>query len=222
MDRFPFKNRYDAGRQLATKLMRYSSQDTVVLALPRGGVPVGFEVAEQLHAPLDVFLVRKLGVPFQPELAFGAIASGGIQILNDDVVREAHLTHSEIREVTKLERIELERREKLYRGDSEAVPIEGRVAIIVDDGLATGASMAAALAAAKLKHPAKLIGAVPVCAEESCERIKSFADEVVCALIPDRFYSVGMWYDDFSETTDDEVRGLLAKSADAMTVGGAA
>lgn len=213
-----FKDRFDAGRKLAANLLKLKHREAVVLALPRGGVPVAFEVARRLEAPLDVFLVRKLGVPIQPELAFGAIASGGVQILNNETIRDAGVAPAEVAGVLRTEHAELERRERLYRGGSEQIPIEGKTAILVDDGLATGASMLAAVAAARLQKPEKIVVAVPVCAPESCKNLRSHADEVICTLMPQPFFSVGMWYEDFSQTTDEEVRELLAKVGEVAVV----
>jgi predicted phosphoribosyltransferase len=212
-----FADRRTAGRALAAVLAPYAHRnDVVVLALPRGGVPVAFEVARALDAPLDVFVVRKLGAPGHPELAMGAIASGGVRVLNDHVVAWYRPTPGEIERVTALERQELERREHAYRGDRLPIPIAGRIAILVDDGLATGASMRAAVQAARSLEPARVLVAVPVGAPDSCHAIADVADEIVCLMQPESFDAVGLWYDDFSQTPDEEVRALLAESLPAV------
>jgi putative phosphoribosyl transferase len=190
---------------------RYGKRDdVVVLGLPRGGVPVGFEVARALGAPLDVFLVRKLGVPGQPELAMGAVASGGTRVLNRHVLRIAGVSDEELERVTASERKVLAAREEAYRGDRPPVDVSRKVAIIVDDGLATGASMRAAVEALRQQEPAELVVAVPVAPAESRDDMTAVADRVVCARTPEPFFAVGHWYDDFSEVTDDEVRELLS------------
>jgi putative phosphoribosyl transferase len=183
----------------------------IVLALPRGGVPVGFELAQALEAPLDVFVVRKLGAPGQEELAVGAIASGGVQVLNERVVEEFGLDEEAIARVAAVEREELTRREWLYRGERAPIDVEGRTVILVDDGLATGATMRAGALALRAQQPRRLVLAVPVAAVQTCEQLRADADEVVCALTPKPFVAVGVWYDDFSQTTDDEVRELLER-----------
>ncbi len=209
-----FRNRTDAGQQLAVRLRAYEGRpDVRVLALPRGGVPVAFEVAQALGAPLDVFLVRKLGVPGHEELAMGAIASGGVRVINDEVVRRLDISDDVIDAVTAEEEEELRRREKLYRGDRPPLDVRGRTVILIDDGLATGSSMRAAVAALRLKGPAKVVVAVPVGAPDTCAEFAVEADDVVCARTPEPFYAVGMWYDDFSQTTDEEVRDLLEQAA---------
>ena len=206
-----FADRREAGRRLAPHLAAHAGRpDVIVLALPRGGVPVAFEVAAALAAPLDVFLVRKLGLPGQEELAMGAVASGGVRVINDTVVEGAEVPPSVIDAVTDAESRLLERREHLYRGDRPATAVDDRVAILVDDGLATGTTMRAALAALRQRSPASIVVAVPVAAPPVCAALRSEADEVVCAYTPEPFYAVGMWYADFSQTTDDEVRALLA------------
>lgn len=213
-----FRNRRDAGRQLAEKLMHYRDQDhVVVLALPRGGVPVGYEVAEALGAPLDVFLVRKLGVPGQEELAMGAIASGGVRVLNEPVVQMLGLTESQIDRAERDERRELERRERDYRAGRPSLDVRDKIVILVDDGLATDSSMLAAVVALRRLDPVRIVVAVPVGAREVCEEFAQEADEAVCAQKPDPFHAVGAWYEDFSQTTDDEVRELLARAATAAT-----
>jgi predicted phosphoribosyltransferase len=206
-----FQNRSDAGRFLAGKLVDYANRaDVIVLGLPRGGVPVAFEVACQLGAPLDVFVVRKLGVPGHEELAMGAIASGHIRVLNPEVLSHLKIPDDIIELAVETEQRELERREREYRDNRPPLNLRGRTVIVVDDGLATGSSMRAAVQALKQKHPAKIVVAVPVGARQTCE---SFRDEIdtlaVCAITPEPFTAVGMWYADFSQTTDDEVRELL-------------
>ena len=189
----------------------------MVLALPRGGVPVAFEVARALDAPLDVFVVRKLGAPGHPELAMGAIASGGVRVLNERVVAWYRPSPVEIERVTEIEQRELERRESAYRGGRERVPVAGRVVILVDDGLATGASMRAAVQAARGLDPSRVVVAVPVGAPDSCQSIARVADETVCVEQPESFDAVGSWYIDFTQTTDGEVRELLAQSVPARS-----
>jgi putative phosphoribosyl transferase len=208
-----FQDRHDAGRQLAVRLLPYAGRDdVVVLALPRGGVPVGYEVARALGAPLDVFLVRKLGVPGHEELAMGAIASGGVRVLNQRVIDALRITADVIEQVTTMELEELERREREYRDGRPPVEVAGRVAILVDDGLATGASMRAAIAALRRRGPGRIVVAVPVGAAETCSDLRQEADEAVCAAEPTDFYAVGLWYEDFSQTTDEEVRDLLVRA----------
>jgi putative phosphoribosyl transferase len=205
-----FRDRRHAGRALALALEHYANRsDVVVLALPRGGVPVAFEVAQALHAPLDVFLVRKLGVPGHEELAMGAIASGGVRVLNEDIVRSLRHGREDVEVVAAREQIELERREQMYRGDRPDVEPAGKVAIVIDDGLATGATMRAAVKALRLRQPARVVVAVPVGAEDTCHLLRREADEVVCLRMPYPFGGVGMWYDDFSQTDDAEVHELL-------------
>ena len=207
-----FRNRTDAGRQLAEKLAAYANRpDVLVLALPRGGVPVGFEVARALGAPLDVFLVRKLGVPGYEELAMGAVATGGVRVLNDEIVRGLGISEHEIDAAAARELQELARRQRLYRGDRPLPDIAGRTVILVDDGLATGATMRAAIAAVRQQQPARIVVAVPTASPDTCEALKAEADDVVCAMTPEPFLAVGHWYEDFTQTTDDEVRELLAR-----------
>jgi predicted phosphoribosyltransferase len=209
-----FRDRYEAGRILAGKLQHYAGRpDVLVLALPRGGVPVAFEVAQALGAPLDVFLVRKLGVPGHEELAMGALASGGVRVLNEDVVRELDIPAETIEAVTAAEQQELLRREQLYRDGRPAPDVRGRTVILIDDGLATGSTMRAAVAALREQGPARIVVAVPVAAPSTCREFRDVADDIVCAITPEHFYAVGMWYQDFSQTTDDEVRELLARAA---------
>lgn len=208
-----FANRREAGRILASLLMKYADRDDVlVLALPRGGVPVGFEVAQALRAPLDVFIVRKLGVPGHDELAMGAIATGGVRVLNDDVVISLELEPEVIDAVAVREEKELARRERIYRGARPAPDVHGRTVILVDDGLATGSTMRAAVAALRKQRPARIVVAVPVAAPETCEEFKTEVDEVICAATPRMFNGVGRWYEDFSQTTDAEVHELLAQA----------
>jgi predicted phosphoribosyltransferase len=208
-----FTNRVDAGRRLASALSQYAGRpDVLVLGLPRGGVPVAYEVARALDAPLDVFIVRKLGVPGHEELAMGAIASGGIQLVDDAVVRQLRIDDETIDAVARIEQRELERRERQYRGDRPLPDVAGRTVILVDDGLATGASMRVAVAALKREHPARIVVAVPVAPLETCEALRRDADDVVCAVTPERFYAVGLWYEDFTQTTDEEVHDLLTRA----------
>jgi putative phosphoribosyl transferase len=209
-----FRDRVEAGLLLAEQLRAYERHpDAIVLALPRGGVPVAYEVATALGLPLDIFVVRKLGVPGYRELAMGAIASGGIRVLNEDVLRALPDAAAMVAEVTTQETRELERRERDYRGDRPPPEVSGRVVILIDDGLATGATMLAAIAALRKKAPAKIAVAVPVCPPETCREIERAADEVVALLAPDWFRGVGQFYEDFAQTTDEEVRDLLARAA---------
>ena len=213
-----FRNRTDAGRQLAEKLAAYANRsDVVVLGLPRGGVPVGFEVARALGAPLDVFLVRKLGVPGYEELAMGAVASGGGRILNDEIVHGLGISEHEIDAAVTRELQELARREQLFRGDRPPPDVEGRTVILVDDGLATGATMRAAVAALRRQRPDGIVVAVPTASRDTCEALKAEADDVICAMTPDPFFAVGHWYDDFTQTTDEEVRDFLCAKGDPST-----
>jgi putative phosphoribosyl transferase len=208
-----FRNRRDAGRRLAGKLSEYAGRnDLIVLALPRGGVPVGAEVADALGVPLDVFLVRKLGVPGREELAMGAIASGGVRVMNQEVVDQLHIPASWINAVAAHEGAELTRREAAYRDGRPAPDLHDKTILLVDDGLATGASMKAAIAALRKFDPARIVVAVPVGATETCQELNEVADEVVCAETPDPFWAVGSWYADFDQTTDAEVRELLNRA----------
>lgn len=213
MDAAIFRDRRHAGRELARWLAAYANRhDVRVLALPRGGVPVGFEVAEALHAPLDAFVVRKLGAPGHEEYAMGAIAGGGVRVLNEQVVRGLGVSDAALDAVIRAGERELERREHLYRDDRPAPEVRGLTVIVVDDGLATGWTMRAALKALKVQQPARLVVAVPTAAADNCEDLRSEADEVICATTPEPFHAVGQWYEDFSQTSDDEVRKLLARA----------
>jgi len=206
-----FKDRLHAGRELARLLQPYARRpDVTVLGLPRGGVPVAAEVARTLGVPFDVFIVRKLGVPGHEELGFGAIAQGGVQVLNEPLIHDLAMPREVVERVAAREQLELERRDTLYRGGRPSPPIQDRVVILVDDGLATGATMEAAVTALRRLQPARVVVAVPVGARETCDRLSAIGDEVICAATPDPFDAVGLWYDDFSQTTDEEVRALLA------------
>ncbi len=210
-----FPDRAEAGRVLAARLAKFADRhDVLVLGLPRGGVPVAFEVATVLHASLDVFVVRKLGLPRQPELAMGAIASGGIRVLNREVLDYLKVPTSVVDAVAREEQRELERRERQYRGDVAPPLIERRIVILVDDGLATGSSMRAAAAAVRQRAPASVVVAVPVAPPETCQALRSDpdVDEVVCAITPEYFSAVGLWYENFTQTTDEEVRKLLERA----------
>src|ERR1700704_4476012 len=207
-----FRDRREAGRMLAGRLSAYANRpDVIVLALPRGGVPVAYEVARALRAPLDVFVVRKLGVPGYEELAMGAVATGGVRVLNDQLVSRLGIPNHLIDAVAARERQELARRERLYRGGRPPPNVSGRTVILVDDGLATGATMHAAIAALRQLRPARMVVAVPTASPETCEEMRAEVDDVICAITPEPFHAVGLWYQDFSQTTDEEVRGLLAQ-----------
>ncbi len=209
-----FRDRVEAGQFLARRLHAYRTcLNTLVLALPRGGVPVGYEVARELRVPLDTFLVRKLGVPGHEELAMGAIATGGIRILNEDIIRQLKIPLDDIEAVAERERGELERRERLYRGEKPPPVVRDKTVILVDDGLATGASMRVAIAALRRQAPAKIIVAVPVASTQTCSELRSLADDVVCAFTPEPFYAVGQGYATFDQTTDSEVQDLLSRAA---------
>ena len=216
-----FKDRREAGRALGAQLTEYENlDDVIILALPRGGVPVAFEVAKMLGAPLDVFMVRKLGVPGQEELAFGAIATGGVQVLNEELVYALRIPRAMIDRVAHRERAELERHEHVFRGDRPPTRIGDRTAIIVDDGLATGATMRAAVTALKTQDPKRIIVAVPVASRQACDEFRELADVwAVCTTTPEPFYGVGIWYVDFTQTTDDEVKALLAESRNDLSKG---
>ena len=216
-----FADRIDAGQRLGATLREFiqeecAGEDTVVLALPRGGVPVGYQVAKALGAALDVFVVRKLGAPTQPELAMGAIASGGVRVVNEEVVRALNVTPQQMEETAEREGQELERRERAYRGGRAPLDITGRCILLVDDGVATGYTMRAAVEALRQLQPKEIIVAVPVAAKETCERLKRYADAVVCLFTPFDFAAVGQWYRRFEQTSDDEVRLLLERASEEI------
>jgi putative phosphoribosyl transferase len=209
-----FFNRTEAGQFLAENLSAYANRgDVLVLALPRGGVPVAAEVAKRLNAPLDVFVVRKLGLPGHPELAMGAIASGGVRVFNGEVMNSFRIPDEVVNAVTAEELIEIERREKTYRDDLPPLELEGKTVILVDDGIATGSTMLAAVAALRQLNAARIIVAAPVIAGSTYYEIRRAADDVAAIIVPENFYAVGVWYEDFSQTSDDEVRDLLAQAA---------
>jgi putative phosphoribosyl transferase len=213
----PFSDRREAGRELASKLQVYAGRDdVVVLALPRGGVPVAYEIAEALDAPLDIFVVRKLGLPGHPEYAMGAIASGGVRVISDDVIRWYGISPAAIEAVAREELAELERREREYRRGRPLPDLRGRTVILVDDGLATGSTMRAAVQAVRAYDPARVVVAVPVGAPATCQEFNDITDETICARTPEPFSAVGLWYRDFSQTSDDEVRTLLEAHAQQM------
>ncbi len=220
-----FRNRTDAGQQLGVRLRKLFEGNAkelaqvIVLGLPRGGVPVAFEVSLALNAPLDIFVVRKLGAPGHEELAMGAIASGGIRELNAEVIDALKVAASQIEETAAREGHELERRERLYRGDRSPLEVSGKSAVLVDDGLATGYTMRVAVAALRQLHPEKIVVAVPVAARSVCEEVEKKADAVVCLYTPMEFTAVGEWYEDFAQTSDDEVRSLLAQQLDGTSSG---
>lgn len=213
-----FQDRYEAGRLLASKLRSFANHpDAVVLALPRGGVPVGFEVAKALNLPLDVFVVRKLGVLGYEELAMGAIASGGVRVLNEDLIRSANIPDEVVDAVAAEEERELERREREYREGRPPIDVKGRAVILVDDGLATGSSMRVAVLALRNRKPRQIVIAVPVASPQTCAEFESEVDQVICAVTPEPFLAVGQWYKDFSQTSDEEVRDLLRRAASFLT-----
>jgi putative phosphoribosyl transferase len=215
---FHFSDRRDAGRRLAALLTSYDRRDDViVLALPRGGLPVGVEVADALHAPLDVFLVRKLGVPGHPELAMGAIAPGGVRVLSESLIQELRISRADIEEVARREAQELDRRELAYRGDRPFPSLRDQIVIVVDDGLATGSTMEAAVGALRQFAPARIVVAAPVGASETCHRLRAIADEVVCALTPEPFNAVGLWYERFEQVSDEEVVEILRRAGPVRT-----
>ncbi|MES1191881.1 MAG: phosphoribosyltransferase [Steroidobacter sp.] len=208
-----FTNREQAGRELARRLHReVNCKDAIVLALPRGGVPVGYAVAQALRLPLDILVVRKLGVPSQPELAMGAIASGDVVVLNDDIMQMINGSQALVEEVSRIERDELLRRERTYRGDLPPLQVAGHTVILVDDGAATGATMRAAVRALQQQHATQVIAALPTASVEAFHLLKQEADQVVCLQIPELFYSVGEWYQEFAQTTDQQVMDLLARA----------
>jgi putative phosphoribosyl transferase len=210
-----FRNRAEAGRTLARMLSDYADRDdVVVLALPRGGVPVAYEVAKELGAPLDVFVVRKLGLPGHEELAMGAIAGGGVLVLDDNLIRRLGVGNAELEQAVALELRELQRRERIYRHGQGQLDLAGKTVILVDDGLATGATMKAAALAVRQLDPARIVVAVPVASRQTCDEFRADVDEVVCAVTPEPFHAVGLWYEDFSQTSEDEVRELLARAGD--------
>jgi putative phosphoribosyl transferase len=210
-----FRDRVEAGRLLARRLSEYANRDDViVLALPRGGVPVAYEVAKALDAPLDVFLVRKVGVPGYEELAMGAVATGGVLVLDERLIQRLGIGRDRLEQAVRAELRELERREEAYRGGRSPLHLEGKTVILVDDGLATGASMRAATEAVRRHNPARVVVAVPVAAEETCDQFREFVDEIVCEVTPRPFHAVGLWYEDFSQTSDEEVRELLGRAAE--------
>lgn len=210
-----FDDRADAGRQLALRLTEYADRDdVVVLGVPRGGVPVAFEVARALHAPLDILLVRKLGTPGQRELAMGAIASGGVRILNQEVIRELDISEAQLAEAVAEQEAELQRREQLYRGVRPGISVRGKTVILVDDGIATGSSMLAAVSALRSLQPAKIVVATPVAPGHACARIKEGADDLVCILTPEGFFGISEFYENFPQIEDAEVSALLTRSAE--------
>jgi len=213
----PFRDRTEAGRRLARELSDYAGRsDIIVLGLPRGGVPVAYEVARALGAPLDVFVVRKIGLPQHEELAMGAIASGGARVLSEDVIRMYGVSRDDIERVTAVESRELARRERQYRGDRPFPDLSGKTVILVDDGLATGSSMRVAVLALRQEKPKAIVVAVPVAAAETCEAFRDVSDDIVCAITPEPFYAVGLWYEDFSQTSDEEVHDLLDRARKSL------
>lgn len=215
-----FRDRVEGGAALARELEKYAGTGVIVLALPRGGVPVGTVVARALRAPLDVFLVRKIGAPGREELAVGALASGGVRVLDHELIRHLGITAADIERITAVEQAELRRRELRYRGDRPLPTLAGRTVILVDDGLATGSSMRAAIRAVRLQHPARVVAAAPVGALATCEALAQEADEVICPSMPEPFHAVGLWYEDFAPTSDEEVEALLRAAAIPPQEGG--
>jgi predicted phosphoribosyltransferase len=208
-----FADRAQAGQFLAQSLLAYADRpDVLVLALPRGGVPVAYEVAVALRLPLDVFVVRKLGVPGREELAFGAVAGDGTRVLNREVIDSLHISDADVRRVTQAELRELQRREAAYRGNRPPVRIRQRVILLIDDGLATGATMRAAVMALRQQHPAQIIISVPTASRQACGDMRPIVDDVICEMTPEPFYAVGLWYEDFSPVTDDEVKAMLVRA----------
>lgn len=211
-----FKDRADAGRKLAARLAPYAGGNTRVLALPRGGVPVGYEVARALNAPLDVFVVRKIGAPGREELALGAIASGGVRVLNEDTIEELEVDAQTLEAITRSELAELQRREEVYRGGLPAHDVENRTVILVDDGLATGASMHAAVLALRKRGPREIVAAVPVAPADTCAMLARYVDDLIVLAMPQPFRGVGAWYADFAQISDEEVRALLREASGAV------
>ncbi|MBD2197881.1 MULTISPECIES: phosphoribosyltransferase [Calothrix] len=212
-----FRTRTEAGKLLARELTAYADcKDLLVLGLPRGGVPVAYEVAKALDAPLDICIVRKIGVPGHQELAMGAITSGGIRVLNSDVINSLAITSQTINQVAADEWQELQRRDRVYRGDRPPLNVKNRTVILVDDGIATGSTMLAAIALLKQQEPHRIVVAVPVAPPDTCEKISEKVDEVVCLKMPEQMYAVGVWYEDFSQTTDEEVRYFMSKQSQLM------
>jgi len=214
MEPMVFRDRKQAGELLARKLTKYANrEDVVVLAIPRGGVPVGFEVARALHVPLDVFIVRKLGVPWQEELAFGAVATGGVRVLDEQILESVHLTPEQIEKVTERENKELERRERVYRGKRAALAVKGKLVLLVDDGIATGSSMLAGITALRQLEPAQIIVATPVAPPTTCARLRKKADDLVCVSMPVSFFAIGQFYENFLPTSDAEVCALVEEAS---------
>ena len=214
MEPMIFRDRKQAGELLARKLTKYANrEDVVVLAIPRGGVPVGFEVARALHAPLDVFIVRKLGVPWQEELAFGAVATGGVRVLDEQIMESLQLTPEQIEKVTERENKELERRERVYRGKRAALAVKGKLVLLVDDGIATGSSMLAGITALRQLEPAQIIIAIPVAPPTTCARLRKKADDLVCVSMPESFFAIGQFYENFQPTSDAEVCALVEEAS---------
>jgi predicted phosphoribosyltransferase len=209
-----FKNREDAGRRLAKRLAAWHDEDVVVLGLPRGGVPVAYEVALALDAPLDVIIVRKLGVPVQPELGMGALGEDGVRVLNADVIELARIGEHELEAVERRERAEVARRSQQFRGDRPRIPLDGRVVVIIDDGIATGSTARAACAVARAHGASRVVLATPVAPPAAVQELRSAADEVVVLETPEHFFAIGQWYDDFTQTPDREVTDLLERAAD--------
>ncbi|MFI5059414.1 MAG: phosphoribosyltransferase [Candidatus Acidiferrales bacterium] len=209
-----FKNRQEAGQRLASRLVKYANrEDVIVLGVPRGGVPIAFEVATSLNLPLDIFVLRKLGVPGHEELAFGAIGSGGVRVLNANVVEQMGISDLDIAVVTRAEKEELERRERLYRGSRPPLDVHGRTVILVDDGIATGSSLRAAIRALREMKPAAIVIATPVAPERTCNRLRHEVEELVCVEMPEPFYGVGQFYHDFAQVSDEEVNELLERAS---------
>jgi putative phosphoribosyl transferase len=219
-----FRDRTDAGLALAERFAGLSGEDCIVLALPRGGLPVAAEVARALHAPLDILNVRKLGVPFQPELAMGAVSTGGVRVLNDEVISSANISKDQVELATSRERMEIERREQLYRGGRPAPEIAGRTAIIVDDGIATGATVRAAIAVVRAQKPRRIVLGVPVAAASTVKELSADVDQIICVIAPEDMFAIGLWYDQFPQLTDADVRAFLtgvSSSRDSSAAGAA-